>query len=603
MEGELEEFEPKLNPNPLDNPVVLDAVFKHLPLGSLCSCRMANRLWNSAATIAIRKSLNTRLLLCADTKCATELKTFISVFSYSATIPYTRAILILDHLPSMKLDNLHNAEYKEGEMQLLLQLSELFSDHFKNRPPPDSYSPRFKRDSSTSREENAEIVKMACDLFSHFIENLIINLTLHQDTPQNIEYWLSHIYFPNLSELNFHITRTSPDNLSQGSLQEMFKSLPNLRYLGIRKLTKKGDQLFNAIILALTTKPNLARLKSLSIEAFTDDKFHLEILLQANLHLQKLSMIYLGGEVRFIEKMELIKDFLRKCSTTLQHLYTHLPLFSSDHKNFPKLPSLKTLKIEKVYREFSFSQSQLFGFNFTYYFPNIEKIIFKDYDLWKNMQLKTFSLQEVIPCQDIQDISLPDLCFDAPLLERYFMKFPNLRKLSIIVSYVNRYQRKCSFCMVYAFLPLLEELNIAFFEMDLPVYDHILTGISDDKYKELVDEGREPEERDRELAIVMLKHLRNLKITYLQGKKVLGITDISVYFAFLQMKSLRQLTIGASLISNEGISKMGEKIDVTIQHGIDKQSLHDILSPGPIVPENRDENVHGNERPFQEIDY
>lgn len=356
-------------------------------------------------------------------------------------------------------------EHKEGEMELLLQLSDLFSDHLEAHPESEPYSPMpFPVVPQPCQGSTGETVKLTCDLFSQYIENLIINLTRHRDNPENIEYWLKAISFPNLSQLCFHITRTSPEIITLESLQVTFNSLPNLRGLGIRKLTKKGDSVMNVILLALAHKTNLCRLKSLSIEAFTDDKEHLEILLQTQFFLEEMSLIYLGGEVRFVEKMELIKPLLSNLSGTLEYLYTHLPLFSSDHSsNFPKLPKLRTLKIEKVYREFSISQAQLFGFNFYHHFPNIERIIFKDYDLWKNMQLKTFPLEEVIPCPKITCISLPDLCFDAPLMERYFMKFPNLRKLSIIVSYVSRYQRQCSVCMVYAFLPNLKELNVALF--------------------------------------------------------------------------------------------------------------------------------------------
>lgn len=434
---------------------ILDSIFCHLSLSSLRSCRLVNWLWNNVASSAIRKSIKTRLLLCADPKCATDLKKFIKVFRQGSLIPYTRALLILDHLPSPTKSTLNCEE--DGELELLLQISELFSDD-SSPGSPEIHTTLFK-----DTGKNGETVKAACDLFSTSIDNLILNMTLYQGGPENMEHWLQHINFPNLSELSIHITRTSPETLAHGPLLAMMNSFQNLRSFGLRKLTKKGDSLMNAVLLAFVEKENLSRVKHLSLEIFTDEKLHLEILLQGDFRLERMSLIYLGGEVRFTEKLDLLKQFLNKVSRTLQHLYTHLPLFSRDQRNLPQLPELRILKVEKVYREFSVSHAQIFDFDFSLYYPKIEKIIFKDYDIWKNMLFKTFPTNKVVSCLKIGEIALPDLCFDAPLMERYLMKFPNISKLSLIVSYVSRYQKQCSFCLVYAFLPHLKELNISVF--------------------------------------------------------------------------------------------------------------------------------------------
>lgn len=439
-------------------------MFTHLSLESLRSCRLVNWLWNSAATVSVRKSLKTRLLLCADTKCTSDLKRFIAVYKYGSPIPHTRALLILDHLPlPATAGTIH--EPQEGEIELLLQISELFSGHVTTRPH-ETYTTLLR----SLPLESGETVKVAMNLFSTFVDNLILNMTLHNKTPENMEYWLKCINFPNLSELSIHITRSGPDDLSHESLLAMMNSFPNLRSFGLRKLTKKGDRLMNSVIHAFVNKNNLNRIKKLSLEIFTDDRIHLETLLETEFSLERLSMIYLGGEIRFTEKIDLIKKFLEKTSATLEHLYTHLPLFSRDQRNLPKLPKLRILKVEKVYREFSVSHAQIFDFDFSYYFPNIEKVVFKDYDIWKNMLLKTFPVSEVVPSKEIRDISLPDLCFDVPLMERYLTKFPNLRTLSMIVSYVSRYQKQCSYCLVYAFLPHLKELNISIFGKFISIF-------------------------------------------------------------------------------------------------------------------------------------
>src|SRR3989442_1404505 len=96
---------------------ILDSIFRHLSLGSLRSCRLVNWLWNKVALTAIRKSIKTRLLLCADPKCANDLNKFIKVFKHDSLIPYTRALLILDHLPSKSTLNCEG----DGELELLLQ--------------------------------------------------------------------------------------------------------------------------------------------------------------------------------------------------------------------------------------------------------------------------------------------------------------------------------------------------------------------------------------------------------------------------------------------------------------------------------------------------
>lgn len=53
---------------------------------------------------------------------------------------------------------------------------------------------------------------------------------------------------------------------------------------------------------------------------------------------------------------------------------------------------------------------------------------------------------------------------------------------------------------------MLSKIDPDFFlEMDLAVYDHIFTGMSEEKCRELIHDGRPPNGSERGLSIVMLE--------------------------------------------------------------------------------------------------
>lgn len=427
------------------------------------------------------------------------------------------------------------------------------------------------------------------------LESLVIHKDIYSDAIYH-DQMLENIGLPNLKKLAFHDRRRSnisPDAISQKLLFALISaSNDSLQSLTLQFPREPAyeQQAKQEILIKLLKDNPLPNLTCLKLDVLITDEI-LDTLTEMNLRLKELH--FSVGASKFTAAC--LKRLLQSMQYSLQCLkITDLFRRSEVILDFPSLLHLKTFEIHG----FELPAYQVNFPNFSYHLvPNLQKLMLRTWaptPSWEvffssnnvrksnNNSNKSNTAENasglypyLSPCHHevlVTELSLA-MNFDNPLLmKRVAVTFPRLKKLEM---YFSRAHVPC-LEVVFKELEQLEELRLNqsyLGEISTTCIDDVLTGFTQEECQWILKNkafsridchqlGGKPGLKNlKSMQILCFRNavylteclnfyhndfqdLKRLDMINLRHRNL--ITDVTGYMVFLEMKSLRWLSVGHS---------------------------------------------------------